>query len=412
MGNRNLIEKHGSLWEEIRELELAQEKRKHLIALAVLKIFTQKGVKQKIIRHDGMRIEDIIKKKNEFELAVNTLKQQGATREKVQEAKIEGLQEEMARLRRELKERGKKPTGSSESNTAMVQNLQARSSFSTSPYVSKVMLNSIRGQKVDTTERKDGKIDNLGLTPAKKSGILSPIEPRKISLVPTKAKREYTNYNSMKKLRELNSQHSSQEGQQSVPATPERQLTLTRQGTSNKMLQSTSVLPLERSPSGRLFENKGNSLDEVISGSLSGSLQDIEEQNDAHDEGPDANSTFIERDHRESISGAIQLMEEESIAGTPPLQENQVPQSRKKRKLTLHKSAAQKSIADNSDHSLKSLHLDDEGLNTLNAYQDENFLENSENNESTPKSLKRNHDEMAKPQIPSNQKKKNVFRVD
>lgn len=274
------------------------------------------------------------------------------------------------------------------------------------------MLKSIRGQNVNAMEEKNGKIDDLGLTPAKKSGILSPIELKKSTLVPTKAKREYTNYNSMKKFRELNSRHSSQEGRQSTPATPERQLTLARQGVCNQKQQSTSVLPSERSPGGRLFENRGNSLDEVISGSLSGSLQDIEEQSDAQAEGPDANSTFIEHDHRKSVSSANQLTEEESLGSSSSLQENQVPQSRKKRKLKLHKSAAQKSVADNSDHSLKSLHLDDEGLNTLNVYQDENFLENNENNESTPKSLKQNYGEMVKPQMQSNQKRKNVFRVD
>lgn len=427
--------KHYLAQQEIQKLESEDQHRKSLIKLAVLKILYLSKTKGTKSATDDLenpsisRINELTKKNHEYEVAINKLKQLYTTKEKLQESKLESLREELGKLKQQLKEQPNTniqvPALSTFQPKLDPSLGRPASSFSTSPYVNKIMFNQASDRlSKNYSSPTINSINKSIFASDLKSGILSPIQHKKKVLVPTKAKREYTNYNSMKKQFEQNSQLSQAE-QNTEPDTPSRRMTRSASKTASSALltptrtspsasnlsgthqppASTSATPTKAINNGKLFEDKLRSLDDVINKSLT---------SDAENDNPDANSTTLEsavsRDN--SRSG---IAENDSFASAnSSLAKQSGKKDRKKKKLKLWKSEVSKISASPSDkkekaHS-KGFHLEDEGLNTLNYYQDENFLNENETPKATRK--RRIDEETESTPLTFKKKKKNVFRVD
>lgn len=440
------LQKHYLAKTEIQVLEYEDKQRKDLLKLAVLKIFhlsksSGQGLPKTIDNSDNpntSRIADLTKKNHEYELAINKLKQLHTTKEKLQESKLESLREEIGKLKQQLKEQ---PHNKYQVPTLVqfqpnIEHNISRptSAFSTSPYVNKIMFNQgSGGPSKNYLSPTINSVNKSVFVSDSKSSILSPIQQKRKALAPAKAKREYTNYNSMKKQFEQNGQLPQR--QETVePETPNKRitrsvtksesspaLTPTRSpinsnrmsaSPSSQVVTNTAFTPTKTVNNGKLFDDRMKSLDDVINKSFT-SANTSEAENDI----PDANSTTIESTTSRTPNINAQVSEDDTFASAnTSLAKLSDKKDRKKKKLKLWKSEVSKiSISSPNDkkynaHS-KGLHLEDEGLNTLNYYQDENFF--NENNDTPKVSRKRRmNEETESTPLVFKKKKKNIFRID
>lgn len=440
----SLLQLHHQRQLEIASIENENERRKNLIKMAVLKVFhvskANVNIPTKTVNTPNARVEDLTRRNHEYELTINKLKQQITTKEKLQESKLEALREEITKFRQQLKEQPPKqfqgPTLSRFQPKLDPGMSRPSSAFSTSPYVNKTMFN--HGGEGKSYLSPTINSLNKSVFSDSKSSILSPIQNKRKVLLPTKAKREYTNYNSMKKqFQDSNRLEQTKEttppprtpdyggpvtrsvARQSSPAmTPPRSTTKEMGG--DRSSGSPAPPTLDFTPSkvphnGKLFEDHVRSLDEVINKSFT-SVNNSE----AESETPDANSTTIEattispRANRPVLPEDDALTSANSSIANPMMKKDK----KKKKKLKLWKSEVSRaSTSSPVDKKHKShstaLHLEDDDLNTLNYYQDENFL--NENINITPKISKKRvlEDELAiDPPTFNKKKKKNVFKID
>ncbi|CUM53707.1 uncharacterized protein AC631_00753 [Debaryomyces fabryi] len=429
------------LQREIQQLEQNDEQRKNLIKLSILKIFYQSKSNNKAPSHtidnsnsaSASRIAELTKKNHDYELTINKLKQLHTTKEKLQESKLESLRDEIGKLKQQLKDQTRNklqvPTLSQFQPTLEPSSSRPSSAFSTSPYVNKIMFNQGSGGLAKNyLSPTVNSINKSIFASDSKSSILSPIQHKRKVLVPTKAKREYTNYNSMKKQFEQNGNLPQKESTVE-PETPNKRITRaaskkssspvttpTRHSSNNTNRSSPSVQTADLTPSrlpnnGELFDDKMRSLDDVINKSFT-SANASEAENDA----PDANSTTIESISSRTTGRGTHMSEDETFASAnSSLAKSSEKKDKKKKKLRLWKSEVSKvSISSPNDKTSKNrnkgLHLEDEGLNTLNYYQDENFL--NDNNDTPKMSRKRKNDESETTPLTFKKKKKNVFKID
>lgn len=431
------------LQREIQQLEYNDEQRKNLIKLSIMKIFYQSKSNNKTPSRtidnsssaSASRIAELTKKNHDYELIINKLKQLQTTKEKLHESRLESLREEIVKLKQQLKDQPRNklqvPTLSQFQPTLEPSSSRPSSAFSTSPYVNKITFNQGSGGLAKNyLSPTINSINKSIFASDSKSSILSPIQHKRKVLVPTKAKREYTNYNSMKKQFEQN-ENLSQKERTVDPETPNKRITRaaskkassptatpTRHSSNNtnRASPSPSVRTADLTPSrlpsnGELFDDKMGSLDDVINKSFT-SANTSEAENDA----PDANSTTIDSTASRIAGRGSHMSEDESFASAnSSVAKSSGKRDKKKKKLRLWKSEISKvSISSPSDAASKNrnkgLHLEDEGLNTLNYYQDENFL--NENNETPKVSRKRKNDESESTPLTFKKKKKNVFKID
>lgn len=441
------LQDHLLVQREIQQLENDDEQRKNLIKLSILKMFhlsksINKGTSHTVDNSTSAstsRIEELTKKNHDYELTINKLKQLHTTKEKLQESKVESLREEIGKLKQQLKDQPRNnlhvPTLSQfQLNLETGGISRPSSAFSTSPYVNKIMFNQGNGGLAKNYLSPTlNSINKSVFVPDFKSSILSPIQHKRKVLFPTKAKREYTNYNSMKKQFEQNGQLPQKENTVE-PETPNKRVTRatskkvsspapaptptrnsfnsTNRSSASPSLETTDLTPTRLPNNGKLFDDKMRSLDEVINKSFT-SANTSEAENDT----PDANSTTIDNTTpRPTVGRAAHMSEDETFASAnSSLTKSSEKKDKKKKKLKLWKSEVSKvSISSPNDKTSKNrnkgLHLEDEDLNTLNYYQDENFLNDTND---TPKvSRRRKNDETETTLLTFKKKKKNVFKID
>lgn len=440
------LQDHFLVQREIQQLENDDDQRKNLVKLSILKMFHLSKSINKDPSHtvdnttsaSTSRIEELTKKNHDYELTINKLKQLHTTKEKLQESKLESLREEVWKLKQQLKDQPRNnlqvPTLSHFQPNLEAGSSRPSSAFSTSPYVNKIMFNQGNGGLAKNyLSPTFNSINKSVFVPDFKSSILSPIQHKRKVLMPTKAKREYTNYNSMKKQFEQNGQLPQKENTVE-PETPNKRVTRavskkvsspapvptstrhssnsTNRSSASPSLETADLTPTRLPNNGKLFDDKMRSLDEVINKSFT-SANTSEAENDT----PDANSTTIDSTTSRTTAGrGAHMSEDETFASAnSSLAKSSEKKDKKKKKLRLWKSEVSKvSISSPNDKTLKNrnkgLHLEDEGLNTLNYYQDENFL--NDNNDTPKVSRKRKNDETETTPLAFKKKKKNVFKID
>lgn len=401
MGSRT----HSEDTNVLHSIEAKDEDRKNLIKLAVLKLFhIEVFRKQNLDGHSlstkGTKTPNevlLTEKVHNYEVEINKMKQQFSTKEKLQESKMESLKDEITQLRRELKKEKSNgdlvPISTLGKIQTLAYGIKSRNSFSTSPYLNKALFgdqSSSRGSIKGTN-----KLFNQGET-----GILSPIT-RKVKVPKSQAKREYINFNSMKKrFQEQQCQNTKTDSKEETADSEDKN-------------EEISAVTKDGS-SGKLFNDESSTLDEVIqyatpsrskegasksSPSAKRSIEASNSQSKIHESSEPSN---LEEDSFTSANASLDLE----------------PKSKKK-KLKLWKNKASKVLQDSSFALVEStprpkgLHLDDEALDSLKYYKDENFI--GENAESTPKVSKKRQLNEANDDIdlPSSKKrKKHVFKID
>lgn len=400
---RNRI--HGEDPNVLRSIEAKDEERKNLIKLAVLKLFhIEASQKQNLGGYSQSTKETktqnevlLTEKVHNYEVEINKMKQQFSTKEKLQESKMETLKDEITRLRRELKEEKSSqdvvPTSTLGKIQTLAYGIKSRNSFSTSPYLNKALfgdLPSSRGLNKGTNKLFN-QID---------SGILSPIT-RKVKAPKSQTKREYINFNSMKKRFQEQQNENTKSN--------------SKKETSDAEDNIEEISAISRNgSSGKLFNDESSTLDEVIqSATPTRSKKGALKSSPSAERSTRANNTQSKNYESSELSN----LEEDSFTSANASLELE-PKSKKK-KLKLWKTKASKVRQDSSFALVEStprpkgLHLDDETLDSLKYYKDENFL--GENAESTPKVSKKRqlNDTNDDIDLPSSKKrKKHVFKID
>lgn len=107
-----LLDEHFRLQEQVRSIEIKDESRKLLIRLAVLKMLSLRGsdstksTKQQQSPQPTSTIpENISEKLHDYELRISVLKLQLSTKEKVHEAQVDELKDLVGQLQKQLDER-------------------------------------------------------------------------------------------------------------------------------------------------------------------------------------------------------------------------------------------------------------------------------------------------------------------
>lgn len=383
-----LVESYYSLKLEINEVLELDRKRKALITTALLTLSKRKKNEENNKKH---KTEN--KQTHEYELIISKLKQESVTKEKVWELKVESFKEEVKRLKLQLKEQKIQPSVPSlDTFQPRLDSAGSLHTFSTSPYVSKISFASgeVKDAGLIFLSRAKSLFDEA-------TNILTPVKKKQIYPFSKKKKREYTNFNTMRRQHEVSL--SSQK--KSLSETLSRQSTTPERNNVNHLNhpithQSTPTGKPTPISNGMLFEDQEKSLEDVISGSFTRTQGNQE----------DISSSTIESHQttHSDLESSFLNVESASTEGKP----------NKRKVLNLWKSQVSKvsnSFSQIPTDDAKALHLEDEELNTLNYYQDANFLEENDDNSPARKRHRPDPDSSMASSVLAN-KKRNIFKID
>ncbi|CAK7899524.1 hypothetical protein CAAN3_04S06458 [[Candida] anglica] len=382
---------------ELDQIVAKDTERKQLIRLAVVQALRLNGSINQKKNASREPTPTTISPNHEYELIINKLKQEHATKDKVFESKIETLKDELARLKQQIKEQNETVSAVQSMTNYNTKSRHSgnniNSSFSTSPYVSK-LFNS-KSYLSPTTNSLNKSISGSTSTAtslADVSTILSPIQPkRKVNLAATKPKRSYFNFNHMKKFHEeAMALGISTDIEVPIKKGNDQKLNVRGASVSNAVDSSSILGSLETSEVVKTPSKQVQAANTSVTNVTNFLTDGDEEEEDGETTFASANST---------LNGQI------------PSSSSDEKGTKKKKKLQLWKSEATKITPSedvNNNSPNKGLNLEDEETNTLNYYQDSNFLEDTE----TPKKLKRNARDRAASGRVTKKRKKNVFKID
>lgn len=366
MVDSTLIYKHLETQNELRELENRDEKRKSLIRLAVLRVIALNKVAEHKPQTDEM--EHLVTKNHEYQVIIDKIKQEHSTKEKLQASKIETMKEEITKLKLQLKANTITPSASSGGYSSGLQWLRNQESLHSSTLNSRLKLKYNEG--VSSSALSPTYPTSLQNVSDNSSVILTPLRKKKFPIPTTK--REYTNYNTLRKKIEekMNNPGTTIPLSKSTPIkdnTPEK--LETRTNSFSKRAESTPI------------SNK------------------IEPERDISSANTSRNTSLVSATDDDTFASAnSSLGSVKSVESTKS--------EKKKKRLKLWKSEATKVTLESEKR--ENDNLDDVNMNSVAYYQDSNFLP-----ESSPsrKPQKRGSDEVTP--APSNVKrKKNIFKID
>lgn len=373
----NNIVNHYQILEELSSILAEDVRRKNLIMLATLRVLIVSQTK-KSPRKGNENVEELKMKINEYELNNNKLKQDHSTTLKLQYAKLEAAKQEIIKLKEQLKT--KQVPGLTLPNSSLFRSKE--------PF-------KVSTSRSIVSPRRITELSNSILTPIQKGKTMKPsyITSKSFGNLLSKANAE----SKLSTLREDKSDAKSTEPKLLEPA----------KSTEPKLLEpskSTELKLLESTPSSRhsFMENFDKS-----SGSNSPSPDFTPTRTEAR------NILPFSLDNKESVESKLhnvsQTDDDTFASANSSLQPDEKDKKKKKKKLQLWKSEASKlDLA--PEKRATSFGLDDENINPLNYYQDENF---NEDGDSPPKSSrKRKLDELSPAPETFKRKKKNIFTID
>ncbi|CUM64131.1 uncharacterized protein PRCAT00001722001 [Priceomyces carsonii] len=355
MSDPILIRKYYKTKEEIRQIEFENDKRKSLIRLAVLKVLalSQKANHRTKSKLDIDEAESILYKKTaEYELRMNKLKQNFASKELLYNSKHEALRQEIKKLKQDIKSR---PKSSIASLSNALQPDVSVPGFKTPNFTTNAIGMHLKpGDKEETKSFESPVMNSLMKTifsTGKDDDILTPVRSSRKIVYPIHKKKEYTNYNTIRKRVESLQSVPSKENKENTPHTPDRREESigTNQKPNSSFIANFENSPVSRSPSPE-FSPTRTSKDV---------LQDIE-------------NSFKEQ---RSISGSFATEKDSFVSANSSFQtevlNDKAKTKRKRKKLQLWK--AETTHLSTGKQSDSTTNIEDEDMNSAKYYLDSNF---------------------------------------
>lgn len=472
MSTFKLLKRHYEYIESIRSIEEQNEDRKKLIRLAVLKVVllsstaTTKATKSNssptIKNSTDSKLDPNVRKITEdnhkYELAISKLEQQSLTKERISESKIESLREEIDRLKKEIslqdKRNGARSAKSFNPSTASL--LTKPNTFTSSYLNANPYSRNLLSPPTDSVKK-------ASLSPSEDDyGILSPIKMSKIR------KSKSGIFDSTDDLHDLLNNKSSKSKENESASKFKNSLINTRPTVLKSptrrsfvknfdaSLESLLTTPTKDPKMKRKWSNSASTSAATSRSGSAGSFvsklrttsNDLKESDVDQ---PDANSTSLLNTNvnnlqlmplasefeDESFVSATNLSQDDYLTSTSTpanhaLKNNNNVGKKKKRRIQILKSQASKfQVSDPNVQAVRDgslgLHLENEDIDSLNYYDDENFksTENSPRINIQKSTLGKQIEQQKQPSVePTNgsqtalrepvfkKKKKNVFKID
>lgn len=347
-------------YEKRRQIDLLEgedERRKHLIQLAIMRVAAITRAPSPVATLNE-NVEKLSQKCLNYELTINKLKQEWNTKEKLNEAKIDKLKEEVTKL----KQRGK-PTGALVlKGTSVGSGFQRTSlSYATSPYLSRAV-----GSKNFLSPT----LNSLNKTTVKNPMLVSPIGNRRGKYITAKTIK-----------------NAIQKPVQNPMLTPKPKLKSTNTEWNLSMTMNKSPTRMSFVENFDLSDSNEDALgvfNEKESTPTSDSPTKMKSQvsvspNGVEKEGPDANSTAIIDEtviSAGSDKSGFTTDDEESFASANSTLNN--TNERPKRKQIKRLNLAGSLIESGKRAVSRGLSVEQDGINTLDYYKDTNFTEGNE----------------------------------
>ncbi|ABN68666.2 predicted protein [Scheffersomyces stipitis CBS 6054] len=433
------LQNHFRGHDELSEILHQDELRKSLIRLAVLRVVTLNRNKPKRAKtNEPDELVQMKKQLNEYELYTNKLKQESSTKLKLQEAKLESAQDEVAKLKLQLaaaKEAAKdtsKPMFSVPSSSSFRPRINLNglsrpksatlSSIKKFPLARPTSVSSERNYLSPTFNS-----INKSIYSSDVSTVLTPISNRTIS----KPRGKYITARNLHelgnspvtskfgiskpptKLTTLTQKIEAQKDENEPPKTAEAETEAeigAKSATTSVLRSSPAKTPSRKSFIENFDKSSGSSSPSpeftpmrVSSDKTSAPVsRDIEETGFGN-----GKVTRIEK-----FDNTLQTDEDTFASANSTLVGNVsgdvLPEKKKTKKLQLWKSGATKVPLTAPGKKPHSLGLEDENLNSLNYYEDGNFA----TDESPPKPQHKRQLELSPVPEPAKRRKHNTFRID
>ncbi|EGV60672.1 hypothetical protein PSN45_001556 [Yamadazyma tenuis] len=363
------IQNHYHKRRALDALEEQDADRKQLIRLAVMHVIGLSQRKTGSAPVPSGTSEDLNQKCLNYELSINKLKQEWNTKDKINEATIDKLKQEIAKLKQQLKR-----PGSSQGSSNLFYNTkhpqlkpQTSLSYSTSPYLSRAL---------DTKSFLSPTLNSLNKTTVRNPLLVSPIQN-------TERRGKYMTSNTMKQLQVPKRQTKPT---RSILETPTKGL-YDPPSPNKSPSRMSFVENFDKSDSsndesgyGTLFNGKVK-----LSTTSSRKVSNNEGKENIlmeEKEGPDANSTSIMGDDSENITvitansnvdSSNNASEDEEYASANSTVAGASNTSGKR------KQSKRLNFAESRTQSLsQGLNLDQDGANSLDYYKEGNFAEGAD----------------------------------
>lgn len=379
MPDLQLLSEHYKRRQRIGELEAANEHRKSLIALAVLQILAVRSTKDAVsVSELDLRIKSLSDLNHDHQLQLARLRHLSSTKEKIHEAKIEALVQENARLKQALSHTLKVPSVSS-FQPRIALNITRPAAFG------KAQSKNYLAPALNSLSKAEGSKEGT------ETSILSPISRKREVLRLLKGdlfsitNTQDVNVDDIADVK-LSGPPAGAAGPEPTKGVPSR--------TSSQQLSKTLEASNAGTPETTPTKKSTNTTTSI--------LTDMDE--------PDANSTTLVT----ATSGHSGILSDDDIfaSANSTLNGNMslgsVLFKKKKKKMLLSRTDAAKLPLGEVKHKAqgKGLNIEDEDLNTLNYYDDDNFKDDKAGlpvaNRKRPLSL----------DIPEPKRRKNVFTID
>ncbi|ODV79990.1 uncharacterized protein CANTADRAFT_33233, partial [Suhomyces tanzawaensis NRRL Y-17324] len=389
---------HYKLRDELAELQRQNDRRKHLVMLGIQKVVLLSQAPKKTAKgtNEATRLKTQV---NDYELYTNKLKQEHSTKIKLQEAKLEALREENSKLKSQIKSL----------KDSVIYNRGPGNILSSRTIPSPFTLPKF--------SFKHDELNPLGIAKPilKLDKILTPVAPRV-----KKPKRTYITSKNINQFDLLMNPGSTLNKSEDILA----DLLKTKDSsTEPPVLESTSVKTSVPPSSSEGNTTKSTPLKTPSRQSF---IENFDKSSDSNSASPEftpsrakpqvgslkrITSSAAVSEHKMTL---FSVTEEDTFTSANStmlgMKSDDETTKRRKKKLQLWKSNATK-IDLAADKKSKSFGLEDENLNSLNYYQDENFALND--GDSPLKSTKkRAAEDDPLPRENVKKKKRNIFKID
>lgn len=391
--------------EELRRIEYENERRKNLIRLAVLRVVTLTGKSKRAKKlnaapnpelaaeGDLEGLKNLSDKNQEYVVVISKLKQLYATKEQLQESKIEALKEEVDKLKLELKWKASTSKYELNKHTPFSQG-----SFKSSYLNSNPIPNEYLSPPSKALFSSNDHIESI-LSPLK----ITKFKNRLASKKPIKG--DIFNNNTNELYTMLNHSHETPRKSPSRLSFVQNfdnshdssRLSFVKNINSSKDSVQTPTKP-NKLP-------RGNNLSKLPRGNISKLPKDYSPAPFLHSTANNLEVSDGSDDDDDTFISAHMSVSSDTSDNGP---------KRKKRKLQILTSQASKiQIANVLPRDIGGLHLEDEDVNTLNYYHDDNFQDDSFTEPLKHKVLAQNSAKtLADAVLNPVKTKKNVFKID